>query len=82
MRSLSYTLLVLCFSAEFLLHSSCYVFVRSFSYIPHDSYSDEIYTPGASFSEVIFLHTSLLVLVRSFSYTPDATFGEEFFLHS
>ena len=58
------------------------VLVRGFSYTPHDSYRDEFYTPGASFSEAIFLHTSLQVLMRSFSYTPDATFSEEVLLHS
>ena len=58
------------------------VLVRGLSYTPRDSYCDEVYTPGASFSEVIFLHTSLLVSVRSFSYTPDASFSKEFLLHS
>ena len=35
--------------------------VRGFSYTPHDSYRDELYTPGASFSKAIFMS----VLVRS-----------------
>ena len=47
------------------------VLVRSFSY-----------TPDASFSEEFLLHSSGSFLVRSFSYTPDAGFSEEFLLHS
>ena len=65
------------------------VLVRSFSY-----------TPRASFSEEFLLHPSFLIMVRSFtslmlvlvrsSYTPDtsffctprASFSEEFLLHS
>ena len=38
--------------------------VRGFSYTPHDSYCDELYTPGASFSKAIFMS----VLVRRFTY--------------
>ena len=59
------------FSEELLLHSSCYVFVRSFShfsfYVLLRSFS---YTPRA------------MVLVRSFSYTSRSGFNEEFSFQS
>ena len=78
-------LILLGFSLTFLI----VVLVRSFSYTPH-----------ASFSEEFLLHPSFLIMVRSFtslmlvlvrsSYTPDtsffctprASFSEEFLLHS
>ena len=48
------------------------VVVRSFSY-----------TPDASFSDEFLSHARLMLdLVRSFSYTTDARFSEEFLLHS
>ena len=47
------------------------VVVRSFSY-----------TPAASFSEEFSLTLLQLVLVRSFSYTHDFSFSEEFLLRS
>ena len=52
------------------------VLMRSFSYIPLASFTDELYTSDATFR---FL---MLDLVRNVSYTPDASFSEEFLLHS
>ena len=72
--------------------------MRSFSYIPDASFSEEFllhsYTPVARFSEEFLLHSSgyvwsgvcltllVLVLAKSFSYTPGARLSEEFFLHT
>ena len=67
--------------------------MRSFSYTPDASFSEEFLLHHLiMFGEEFLLHscfyfgvylTSLvLILVKSFSYTPDASFSEEFFLHT
>ena len=57
------------------------VLVRSFSYIPLASFTDELYTPDTTFSEDRVSFT-LLMLVSVRISTPDASFIEEIFLHS
>ena len=58
------------------------VLVRSLSYTPDDSFSEEFFLHSSCY---LYWGVSLtllsLYLVKSFSYTPDASFSEEFFLH-
>ena len=56
-----------------LTHLMLCLFLRSFSYRPHDMF----------IREEFLLHSSWCLFVRSFSYTPDAMFIRgEFLLHS
>ena len=57
------------FIEEFLLHSSCCFFLRSFSYTPH-VFNEE------------YLTLLMVVPVRCFSYTPHADHSEEFQSHT
>ena len=59
------------------------VFVRSFSYTPHASFSAAKAEVGDKrLYSAVSLTLLMLVLVRSFSYTPHTGFSEEFLLHS